>query len=65
MESVEERLRRDWLEVKDDRADRELWSMSQERRDRLYSPALIGVTGPEPEVPEDTNIYSEKYEENY
>lgn len=65
MESTEERLDRDWLNIKDDRADRELWSMSQERRDRLYSPALIGETGPAPEEPENTNIYAENYKELY
>lgn len=62
MESVEERLARDWLNIGDDRADRELWSMSQERRDRLYSPALIGVTAPNQTV---DNIYLENYEEEY
>ena len=65
MESVEERLRRDWLEIGDDRADRELWSMSQERRERLYHPALIGVTGSAPGEPEEVNIYAENYKELY
>lgn len=65
MESTEDRLNRDWLQIKDDRAERELWFMSQERRDRLYSPNLIGVTGPPPVEPENTNIYAENYKENY
>lgn len=60
MESTEERLDRDWLNIKDDRADRELWSMSQERRDRLYSPNLIGVS--EPDAKDD---YENKYKELY
>ena len=66
MESTEDRLNRDWLQIKDDRADRELWSMSQERRERLYYPALIGKTGPvDPEIPVDGNIYAENYTEEY
>lgn len=65
MESTESRLNRDWLNIQDDRADRELWSMSPERRDRLYSPVLIGKTGPAPEEPEKTNIYAENYKELY
>ena len=60
MESVEERLARDWFNIRDDRADRELWSMSQERRDRLYSPALIGVS--ERDIADD---YENKYKELY
>lgn len=60
MESTEDRLKRDWLNVGDDRADRELWSMSQERRDRLYSPNLIGVS--EPDGKDD---YENKYKELY
>lgn len=60
MESTEDRLKRDWLNVRDDRADRELWSMSQERRDRLYSPNLIGVS--EPDTKDD---YENKYKELY
>lgn len=60
MESTESRLNRDWLNIKDDRAERELWSMSQERRDRLYSPNLIDVS--EPDVKDD---YENKYKELY
>lgn len=66
MEPIEERLRRDWLEIIDDRPDRGLWSMTQERRDRMYYPVLVDVNGPlEPETPIDGNIYAENYEEDY
>lgn len=63
MESTEDRLKRDWLSIGDDRANRELWSMSQERRDRLYAPNLIGVSAPqEPDSIDDYEInYSETY----
>jgi hypothetical protein len=60
MESTAERLNRDWLQVGDDRAQRELWSMSQERRDRLYSPNLIGVSGPDAE-----DDYENSYTDTY
>lgn len=60
MESTEDRLKRDWLNVQDDRADRELWSMSQERRDRLYHPNLVGISGPDIE-----DDFEEKYKEIY
>ena len=63
MESTEDRLKRDWLNIGDDRADRELWSMSQERRDRLYSPNLIDVTGPNP--PDVLDDYEINYDETY
>ena len=63
MESTEERLNRDWLNIGDDRASRELWSMSQERRDRLYSPNLIGATGPNP--PDVLDDYEINYDETY
>lgn len=63
MESTEDRLKRDWLNIGDDRADRELWSMSQERRDRLYSPNLIGVSGPNP--PDVLDDYEINYAETY
>ena len=62
MESVQERLRRYWLEIGDDRANRGLWSMSQERRNRLFSPALIGIAGPEQDIVDDYEInYKETY----
>ena len=67
LETAQERLEREWLEIKDDRRTRGFDLRSLERRSRDFVPnSYVNAPGPVDPDPEDIpNLFSAKYKEIY
>lgn len=66
METAQERLEREWLQIKDDRRTRGFDLRSQERKERDFVPNSYVSGGVDPEEPVETpNTFTAIFKEKY